>query len=156
MAEAGQFHLERLKARADDFDPDTRDRLIAGALLPAAWVLNAQRIRRAFMAEVASAFESFDVFIAPATPMVAPAIGQKMMELGGQTMPVRANIGLFTQPLSCVGLPVVAVPVRVKGQALPIGVQVVAKPFREDLALRVARHLEREGVGVSSVAPFKG
>ncbi|MEI8146350.1 MAG: AtzE family amidohydrolase [Alphaproteobacteria bacterium] len=155
MAEAGQFHLERLKARADDFDPDTRDRLIAGALLPAAWILNAQRIRRAFMAEVASAFESFDVFIAPATPMVAPAIGQKMMELGGQTMPVRANIGLFTQPLSCVGLPVVAVPVRVKGQALPIGVQVVAKPFREDLALRVARHLEREGVSISGVAPFK-
>lgn len=155
MAEAGQLHLERLKTRSDDFDPDTRDRLIAGAMLPAAWIIAAQRLRRWYKEKVAEAFETHDVLLAPSTPMFAPAIGQKMMTLGGKEMPVRANIGLYTQPLSFIGLPVVSVPVWLPGASLPIGVQVAAKAFREDIALGVAYHLEREGVCVSRVATWK-
>ena len=65
---------------------------------------------------------------------------------------MRPNIGIFTQPISFVGLPVVAVPVWTPGEALPLGVQVIAPPWREDLALRVARFLEREGVVAAPVA----
>jgi Asp-tRNA(Asn)/Glu-tRNA(Gln) amidotransferase A subunit family amidase len=60
-------------------------------------------------------------------------------------MPVRANLGIFTQPISFIGLPVVAVPVRLPG-AMPIGVQLIARPWNEQAALRVARRLEQEGV----------
>jgi len=66
-------------------------------------------------------------------------------------LPVRANIGLFTQPISFIGLPVVAVPVRLDA-GLPLGVQVIAAPWREDLALRVARQLERDGICTAPVA----
>jgi aspartyl-tRNA(Asn)/glutamyl-tRNA(Gln) amidotransferase subunit A len=72
-------------------------------------------------------------------------IGQKTLVLDGKEMPLRPNIGIFTQPISFIGLPVVAVPVASPG-GMPIGVQVIAAPWREDVALRVARALESQGV----------
>ena len=144
--EGAALHLERLRTRAADFDPAVRDRLLAGAMVPAVWVAEAQKTRRRFQAAVRTLFQEVDILLAPATPCTAPELGQTTMVLGGETLPVRANLGLFTQPISCIGLPVVAVPVWAEGAALPIGVQVIAPAWREDLALRVARHLESTGV----------
>ncbi len=143
-AEGASQHLHRLRTRPQDFDPATRDRLIAGALLPAPLVQQAQRFRRWYREQMLTLFADVDVVLAPATPCMAPLLGQKTMMLAGQEVPVRANLGLFTQPLSFVGLPVVAVPVP--GAPLPIGVQVIAAPWREDLVLSVAAALERAGV----------
>ena len=70
--------------------------------------------------------------------------------IDGAELPVRPNIGIFTQPISFIGLPVVAVPVPL--DPLPIAVQIIAPPWREDLALKVARALERMGV-VAAPAP---
>ena len=89
-------------------------------------------------------FDQVDVILAPATPGSAPLIGQQSFELAGETVPVRANYGLHAQPFSFIGLPVVAAPVF--GGGLPVGVQVIAAPWREDVALRVARALESRGV----------
>jgi Asp-tRNA(Asn)/Glu-tRNA(Gln) amidotransferase A subunit family amidase len=143
-AESAVFHLDRLRSRADDFDPDTRDRFLAGALLPAAWLVEAQRVRRWFHDRMMALFSTVDLLIAPATPCTAPAIGQKTMMLRGESVDVRPNLGLFTQPLSCIGLPVAAVPVFTG--PMPIAVQLVAPPWREDLCLRAAQHLETVGV----------
>jgi aspartyl-tRNA(Asn)/glutamyl-tRNA(Gln) amidotransferase subunit A len=154
MAEAGELHLPRLRERPADFDPAVRDRLIAGALLPAAWVLAAQRFRRWFAAQAAEVFRRHDVLLAPCTPMQAPALGTQTVVLDGVEMPLRPNIGVHTQPISFIGLPVVAVPVWPAGTRLPMGVQVIAPPWREDLALRVARVLEREGIARAPVARF--
>ncbi|MBY0611384.1 MAG: AtzE family amidohydrolase [Beijerinckiaceae bacterium] len=144
-AESSAFHLGRLRMRADDFDADTRDRLLAGAMLPAAWYLKAQQARRWFHDTMLRVFESVDLIIAPSTPCAAPLIGQKTMELRGETVAVRPNLGLFTQPISCIGLPVAAVPFF-GGGALPIGVQLIAPPWREDICLRAAHALEQAGV----------
>jgi amidase/aspartyl-tRNA(Asn)/glutamyl-tRNA(Gln) amidotransferase subunit A len=66
-------------------------------------------------------------------------------------------MGLLTQPISYAGSPVVAVPLWPNGRsALPIGVQVIAAPWREDLALRVARRLEIDGVVAAPVATLPG
>jgi aspartyl-tRNA(Asn)/glutamyl-tRNA(Gln) amidotransferase subunit A len=149
--EGGQLHLSRLKARPQDFDPDTRERLMAGCLLPGSWYVKAQRFRRRYRAEVMKLFNDVDIILAPATPCSAPRLGQVMMTIGGVELPVRANLGLFTQPISFIGLPVVAVPTRKPG-AMPIGVQVIARPYNEAAALRVAAHLEKQGVCVSQPA----
>lgn len=141
--EGATLHLGRLRAQAEDFDPDVRDRLIAGAMLPAPLLVQAQKFRRWYQARVAALFENLDAIIAPATPCTAPELGQKTFMLGGVELPVRANLGLYTQPISFIGLPVVAVPVP---GALPIGVQVIAAPWREDVALRIAAQLEHAGV----------
>jgi 1-carboxybiuret hydrolase len=74
----------------------------------------------------------------------APEIGQKTIRLGGVEMPVRANLGVYTKPISFIGLPVVAVPIPL--EPLPIGIQIIAAPWREDVALRVAYALETIGV----------
>jgi 1-carboxybiuret hydrolase len=150
-SESASFHLQRLRSRADDFDPDTRDRFLAGALLPAAWVIQAQRVRRWFHDRVMALFRSFDLLIAPATPSTAPLVGQTSMTLRGEVAAVRPNLGLFTQPISCIGLPVAAVPIT--SHALPIGVQLIGAPWREDLCLRGAYALEQAGLAVSSPPP---
>jgi AtzE family amidohydrolase len=152
MVEGAALHLERLRARAEDFDPDVRDRLIAGAMLPGAWIAQAQRFRRRFRAETLALFREVDILLAPATPCRAPRLGQKTFVLSGQEMLVRPNLGLFTQPISFIGLPVVAAPVWTEGERLPIGVQIIAAPWREDLVLRVASALERDGVVRAPVA----
>ena len=143
-AEGAALHLKRLRETPDDFDPDVRDRLIAGALVPGAAVTQAQKFRRVYRERVLALFDSVDAILAPATPCVAPKIGAKTFVLDGVEMPVRPNIGLYTQPISFIGLPVVAVPVPT-ASGLPIGVQVIAPPWREDVALRIAQALESSG-----------
>jgi aspartyl-tRNA(Asn)/glutamyl-tRNA(Gln) amidotransferase subunit A len=152
MVEGAALHLERLRTRLKDFDPDVGDRLVAGAMLPGAWVAQAQKFRRRFWAEALALFRDVDVLLAPATPCRAPRLGQKTFVLDGREMLVRPNLGLFTQPISFVGLPVVAAPVWSKGETLPIGVQLIAAPWREDLVFRVARTLEQDGVVSAPVA----
>ena len=161
-AEGGQLHLPDLRTRAHDFDPATRDRLLAGALVPAAWVAQAQRFRAWFRERVREVFagtagqgEGVDVLLAPATPCVATLIGQRTMQVAGRELPVRANLGLLTQPISFIGLPVVCVPTWPSGRAgvgLPIGVQVIAAPYREADALRVAAVLEDAGLAAAPPA----
>ncbi|HTR13312.1 MAG TPA: AtzE family amidohydrolase [Roseiarcus sp.] len=155
MVEGGALHLERLRTRAADFDPDVRDRLIAGALLPGAWVAQAQKFRRMFRKQALALFREVDILLAPATPCRAPRIGQKTIVLDGKEMLARPNIGLFTQPISFIGLPVVAAPLWTEGEKLPIAVQIIAPPWREDLALRAARVLEEEGVARAPVAKWE-
>jgi AtzE family amidohydrolase len=148
--EGASLHLDRLRQRPNDFDPAVRDRLLAGAMIPAPLVDRAQKFRRWYRARVLELFESVDAIIAPATPCVAPKLGQVTFALDGVELPVRANVGIHTQPISFIGLPVVAVPVPL--EPMPIGVQIIAAPWREDIALRIAYALERGGV-VAAPAP---
>jgi aspartyl-tRNA(Asn)/glutamyl-tRNA(Gln) amidotransferase subunit A len=142
--EGAALHMERLRSRPNDFDPAVRDRLIAGAMVPAALVVQAQKFRRWYQARVLELFREVDAVLLPATPCTAPLIGQQTFVLDGVELPVRANLGLYTQPISFIGLPVVAVPVPLT--PLPIAVQIVAAPWREDVALRIAHALEKMGV----------
>ena len=154
-AEGATLHLHDLKTRAADFEPLSRDRFLAGALLPAAWVVQAQRVRRWYAQQAAASFRDVDMLLAPATPCVATPIGTEWLDVAGQRLPARPSLGLLTQPISCIGLPVATVPVWGCDPAaphLPIGVQVIAAPWREDLCLRVARALEAAGVVSAPVA----
>ncbi len=141
--EGAALHLDRLRTQAHDFDPAVRDRLIAGAMVPAALVNKAQIFRRWYREQVLKLFERYDAILAPSTPCTAPKIGQQTFTLDGVEMPVRPNVGIYTQPISFIGLPVAAVPVPLA--PLPIGVQIIAAPWREDVALRIAYALEKMG-----------
>ncbi|UZE49771.1 AtzE family amidohydrolase [Rhodopseudomonas sp. P2A-2r] len=145
--EGASLHLDRLRMRPNDFDPAVRDRLLAGAMVPAPLVDRAQKFRRWYRARVLELFKDVDVIIAPSTPCVAPKLGQQTFVLDGVELPVRANIGIHTQPISFIGLPVVAVPVPL--EPMPIGVQIIAAPWREDIALRVAYALQQAGVAAA-------
>jgi AtzE family amidohydrolase len=143
--EGSQLHLERLRQSPMDFDPATRDRFLAGAMIPAAWYVQAQRLRRWYRDRVRAIFQHYDVLIAPTTPCVAPPLDQTTLEIDGVTYPLRPHLGFYTQPLSFIGLPVISVPIHRPGQ-LPVGIQLVAAPYHEAQLFRVAAALEQRGI----------
>ncbi len=153
MAEGGQLHLKDLPKRHGEFEPLSRDRFIAGSLLPAAWVQQAQRARNLYRERFMHVFDSVDVLLCAATPVSAPIIGTETLTLGGETMNARASMGLFTQPISCIGLPVVAAPIVQPAGAMPLGVQIIAAPWREDRCFAVAHALAAAGVAAFTPPP---
>jgi aspartyl-tRNA(Asn)/glutamyl-tRNA(Gln) amidotransferase subunit A len=149
--EGANLHLDKLRNRPQDFDPATRDRFLAGALIPNSWYLQAQRFRRWYRDRVGEVWQNFDVILAPTTPISAPLIGQETMVIDGEEILVRPHLGLFTQPLSFIGLPVLSVPV-LSSHGLPLGVQLIAAPNNESLILRVAQVLESiDIVGITKI-----
>lgn len=82
-------------------------------------------------------------------PRGSTPIGQETFTLRGRELPLRPNMGLLTQPLSFIGLPVVSAPL-VRPGLLPLGVQIVAPAWREDFCLRVAWEMEVKGLAFSN------
>ncbi|MDR7150815.1 amidase/aspartyl-tRNA(Asn)/glutamyl-tRNA(Gln) amidotransferase subunit A [Hydrogenophaga palleronii] len=154
-SEGGSLHLPALRTQAVDYEPLSVDRLIAGALQPATWYARAQRFRRVYRDKVNALFRDWDVLIAPATPLAATPIGTEWIDINGTRFPCRPSMGLLTQPISFAGCPVVAAPLWPSGtDGLPIGTQLIAAPWREDLALRVAQVLASSGVARVKEAPL--
>jgi len=149
-SEGANLHFTNLRSRPHDFDPATRDRFLAGALIPSHWYLQAQRFRQWYRDRIREIFQTVDIILAPTTPCVAPKIGQTTMVIAGEEVLVRPNLGLYTQPLSFIGLPVLSVPVHLPGY-LPLGVQIIAAPYNEALILRVAAVLEARGIVAAPV-----
>jgi 1-carboxybiuret hydrolase len=152
-AEGGALHRQKLQARYDEFEPASRDRLVAGSLIPASWVIAAQRARRKVYLEALALLQRFDLLIAPAAPDHAPHLGSETFTINGRSVPTRATLGILTQPISCIGLPACAAPLWPRVEAagepavdMPMGVQLIAAPWREDLCLAAASQLERAGV----------
>lgn len=139
--EGANLHLANLRSRPQDFDPATRDRFLAGALIPASWYLQAQRFRDWYRRQLQTIFQQVDIILAPTTPCVAPFLGQEKITIAGEKILVRPHLGRFTQPLSFIGLPVLSIPVIEPGK-LPLGVQIIAAPGNESLILRVTAFLE--------------
>ena len=152
-SEGAALHLDRLRSRAADFDPDVRDRLIAGALIPAAIVTQAQKFRRWYRDAVLRLFHGGRCHPGSLSDAlhVAPRIGQKTFVLDGRELPLRPNIGIYTQPVSFIGLPVVAVPVPLPG-GLPIGVQ-ASSPRRGARRRHCASPRHWEAAEASCAAP---
>lgn len=151
-SEGGNQYLPKLRSIAQQFEPLSRERLLAGAMIPAAWYVQAQRFRHQFQQQVLPLFDHWDILIAPATPCPATLIGQETIHINGQDLPTRASMGMLTQPVSFLGLPVVTVPVTT-ATGLPIGLQLIAPPWREDLCLRAAWALEQQGIVNVSSSP---
>ena len=150
-SEGANLHFMNLRSRPQDFDPATRDRFLAGTMIPATWYIQAQRFRQWYRARVREIFQDVDIILAPTTPCVAPPLGIEKMVIAGEEVLVRPNLGLYTQPLSFIGLPVVSVPIHLPGY-LPLGVQIIAAPYNEALILRVAAFLEAQGIVSAPVA----
>ena len=141
----GHLHLENLQTRSDEFDPATRDRFIAGCMLPAEVVAKAEGFAESFRAKARAMFDEHDVLIAPATHGSAPLIDHPMMQLGGREVPARANLGMLAQPISLTHFPVLTVPLLRPG-LLPLGIQLICAPGREAILFQLAEALEQAGI----------
>ena len=154
-SEGGSLHLDDLRTKADEFEPLSVDRFIAGALQPADWTIKAHRVRRMYRDKVNALFKDWDILLTAATPVSAPVIGTEWLDINGAQYPARAAMGLLTQPISFAGCPVVAAPMwPTQTGGMPIGVQIIAAPWREDLAFRAAQLLSDAGVALVKSAPL--
>lgn len=143
----GMLHLEDLKMRAMAYDPAVRDRLIAGVALSDRKVRDAEIIAQRFNRQLENALEQYDILIAPTTPTPPPRISDGLIEIDGEMVSARANLGLYTQPVSLSGLPILSVPLKRPGK-LPLGVQLIAGHGKEaDLFSAAATLVEAGLVG---------
>jgi aspartyl-tRNA(Asn)/glutamyl-tRNA(Gln) amidotransferase subunit A len=148
--EGGTLHRDALHREAMRFDPATRDRLIAGGLVPKALYEEALAFRVELRARINDIFADFDVLLAPATPCEAPPIADPQIMIDGALSPARANLGIHTQPISFLALPSLAVPLLRPGQ-LPLGLQLIGRPGGETTLFRCAEALEQAGfIGVTA------
>ena len=144
-AEGGQHHLPSLIAHPDRFGPLVRDRLRAGALVPAVWTARAQKLRRQVTNDLAALMHDHDILLAPATPCPAFPLGTADWQVAGVTLPIRLGIGMFTQALTLTGVPIAVMARQGTQSGLPVGVQIIGRPFEEATVLGAALRLEKSG-----------
>ena len=143
ITEAAEVHLDHLRTRPDDIGEDVRSRLEAGVLTPATDYIKAQRARTVFNSQIARAFETFDILLAPCAPIGAPRIGQESVDIDGRPEPALALLSRLTRPFNICGVPTVSLPCGFTSEGMPIGLQMAGKPFAESTVLRVAHAYEQ-------------
>lgn len=142
-SEALAYHGPWMRSRAQDYQPDVRERLRLGAFVNGAHYVRAQQIRALVAREVDEALARRDVLLAPATPLVAPVLGERETTLGDGPSDVRAALLRCTRPFNFSGHPACAAPCGFTAAGLPIGAQIVGRPFDEATVLRVVDAYQR-------------
>jgi aspartyl-tRNA(Asn)/glutamyl-tRNA(Gln) amidotransferase subunit A len=144
MAEAGTVHFDWMRERPQDYGPQIRMRLSQSLAIPAPIYLRALQIRatmlKTFLDET---FATADILIAPAMPFLPPLSSEVDIGTSPKMNAVVSGLTSFTRPFSFLGLPVATLPVAASPEGLPIAMQIIARPWREDLAASVARRLEQ-------------
>jgi len=128
-SEAAASHAQLLADRPAAYQPRLRAFIQVGELVPAAVYLAAQRVRRQARQLIGGLFSGVDCLLLPSQPDVAPAFGTDVA-------------AALQAPWSLLGLPAMSVPSGLSADALPLGVQLVGRPFREDQLLAAARWCE--------------
>src|SRR5262244_635019 len=142
-SEALAYHAEWMRTRSADYQPDVRERLKMGAFVTGVQYVRAQQVRARVRAELDEALARRDVLLAPTTPLPAPVLGQTETRIGDAKTDVRSALIRLTRPFNFSGHPACSLPCGVSGDGLPIGMQLVGRPFDEATVLRVADAYQR-------------
>jgi aspartyl-tRNA(Asn)/glutamyl-tRNA(Gln) amidotransferase subunit A len=139
--------------RAEGFGAEVRRRILLGTYVLSAgyydaYYLKAQKVRQCIARDFADAFKQCDAILTPTSPNEAFAIGEK------QDDPVKMWLNdVFTVPINLAGLPALSVPVGLSVNKLPLGMQVIGRPFDESTVLAVGAALEK-AAGFTALPPF--
>ena len=148
LPEASAYHRRPLRAPAARYQPDVRLFLEAGELVLATDYIQALRLRRRIQQGWKQLFGEVDVVLAPTTAATAARVGDTEVALGGGVaLPLIEAYVRTSAPANLTGLPAASVPAGFDEDGLPIGAQVIGRPFDEATVLRVARTVELVGGG---------
>jgi aspartyl-tRNA(Asn)/glutamyl-tRNA(Gln) amidotransferase subunit A len=131
--------LEPYLERRDQFGDDVMALLDQGRLIPATDYINAQRLRRKMQREFQALWSRVDCLFTPTTPITAPRIGETTTKIGGELQNVRLATTRFVRAINLLGIPAVSIPCGRDQRGLPIGLQIVGKPFAEAVIMRAAQ-----------------
>ena len=145
-AEAYAVHEERLQSDPDSFDDQGLERLLDGERLRAFRYANAQQRKLRSRQEFEGVLQSADVLLTPTVPIPAPEIGQRETTIGGYEEPVYSALTRFAGPTNLNGLPSLSVPCGTTTSGLPVGLQLIGRPFDEATLYRFG-HAYEEAVG---------
>jgi aspartyl-tRNA(Asn)/glutamyl-tRNA(Gln) amidotransferase subunit A len=141
--EALAYHERWMKERPGDYQVDVRERLRVGAFISATDYVLAQRLRALVRDEVDAVLAKLDVLLAATTPIVATAVGQQEVTVERERQDVRQALTRFTRHFNVSGHPACSVPCGFTAAGLPIGMQIIGRPFDEATVLRVADAYQR-------------
>jgi aspartyl-tRNA(Asn)/glutamyl-tRNA(Gln) amidotransferase subunit A len=141
--EALAYHADNLRTRARDYQSDVRERLMTGVLVSGLHYVRAQQVRTLLRAEVDDALARRDVLLAPSTPIAATGVGERRTLIGETAADVRASLIRYTRAFNLSGHPACSLPCGFTRSGLPIGMQVVGRPFDEATVLRAADAFQR-------------
>jgi aspartyl-tRNA(Asn)/glutamyl-tRNA(Gln) amidotransferase subunit A len=155
VPEATAYHERSLRATPDLYAADVRILLEAGELTSAGDYLRAQRARTMMRDAWARMFDGIDVLAAPTVPMTAVEAGQEAVEWAdGTTEAVSDSYVRLCAPANITGVPALTLPVGHDRAGLPIGMQLMARPFHDATVLRVGRVYEESVAGAGRLAPL--
>ena len=142
--DAAAYHMPWLKSRADLYDWNTRTRLQSAAITPSPTYLRGLRARTLIKEEMLRTLEDHDFIVMPASPTPAPPIARSTGSPGGY---YQGRLDLarrrYTSPAALAGLPAISVPCGFTDSGMPIGLQIIGRPFSEPELFRVARAYEQ-------------
>ena len=137
-AEALAFHEKWLQEKPLDYGEDVRSRLEQSRTLTATAYIQSLQRKSDYTQEFVKALNSVRLLVAPTLPVVAPAIGRNEVKIGRSSEDVRLALLRLTRPANLAGLPAISVPCGFSAQQLPIGMQLIGRPFDEAGVLQAA------------------
>ncbi len=143
LSEATANHSRLLRTRGRELGIDVRRRLELGEFLGASQYVRAQQARRLLMEEFAAVFHQVDLLVTPTLPIVAPPIGEQTVAIRGIRKRLQPTITRFTSPANLTGLPAITIPCGTDVGGIPVGLQMVGRPFDEVTLLRGAYAYQR-------------
>jgi aspartyl-tRNA(Asn)/glutamyl-tRNA(Gln) amidotransferase subunit A len=144
-SEAVTLHREWLRTRAADYSDQVRGRLLQGLAIPAHAYIDALRMRGAALSEFcAQVFSKVDLLHAPVLSIPTPTVAETDLGWSEHTAEVLGRITRLTRPGSYLGLPTVCANAGFTGEGMPIGMQLIARPFDEATALRAGHAFQKE------------
>jgi aspartyl-tRNA(Asn)/glutamyl-tRNA(Gln) amidotransferase subunit A len=142
LAEAAAVYEPYLD-RQSEIGPDVQALLYQGRLVPATDYVNAQRIRKMLANEFRALFRSIDCLLTPSTPITAPRIGQRDVVIDGETLDTRMATTRFARGMNALGFPAMSMPCGESTEGMPIGLQIIGRPFEENLLFALGEALEQ-------------
>jgi aspartyl-tRNA(Asn)/glutamyl-tRNA(Gln) amidotransferase subunit A len=141
-SESMAYHRRFMKTRASDYGEEIRVRLGLGQFVLATQYIQAQRVRRLLYRHIQDALGRFDLLLSPTLPITAPRIEDREILFGGKSTDVRRVLTRFTRAFNVTGHPALSLPGGLSPSGLPIGMQLIGRPFGEETLLRLGHAYE--------------
>ena len=143
IVEAAAFHQAWMIERPQDYGPQTMMRLQNGLAVPALTYLDALRWRGPALEAHLAVTAGVDAVLAPVSPMAAPTIAESDVGNSPNAEPVLRRLTRFTRPINYLGLPSLSLPSGFTRSGLPVGMQVIGRPFDEAMLVRIGAAFQR-------------